>query len=475
VNDTGDPASAATSGPASLRTVSALRRADHRSFVWGLSAITALGAAVRFANVLWWRPTTSRPGFLGFFMAGDSVYYHWQANALAAGHWFVDPFLWMNRGVDAPSAAHPPLYPLYLSLWSRIGVDTVTGHRMASSLLGIAAVALIGLLGFRLAGRAAGLVAAGIAAVYPQLWINDGMLLSESFAVLAIVVALHTIYSAWRTPSTRNVVLMGLACGVAALARNELLLLFPIVVLPLLLRLRVLAPRDRVRLAVVGCVAGGLVVAPWALYNLARFNEPTLTSSSLGSVLSAANCDAVYYGDNIGYYDNCFDGPWPSGDLDESERDKVPRDEAIEYMRDHIERVPVVMAARIGRMWNLFKPGQTTTLDWMIEGRGRAPSWVGLFAFYALIPFSIYGFVRLARRRITILPLLASPIILTIATAITFGVTRYRAPAEVSIVVTAAVGVVALVHQVRRSGHPAQPTPSGDQEAADAAATIARS
>ena len=115
------------------------------------------------------------------------------------------------------------------------------------------------------------------------------------------------------------------------------------------------------------------------------------------------------------------------------------------------------------------------TLDWKVEGRGRTPSWIGLFAFYALIPFSIYGFVRLVRRRITILPLLASPIILTLATALTFGVTRYRAPAEVSIVVTAAIGVVALVHRVRHPERPAPATVTPAPEPADAATTIARS
>jgi hypothetical protein len=60
--------------------------------------------------------------------------------------------------------------------------------------------------------------------------------------------------------------------------------------------------------------------------------------------------------------------------------------------------------------------------------------------------------VRLARRRITILPLLAAPIILTLAALATFGVTRYRAPAEVSIVVTAAIGVVAAVDAGWRGG-----------------------
>jgi 4-amino-4-deoxy-L-arabinose transferase-like glycosyltransferase len=252
---------------------------------------------------------------------------------------------------------------------------------------------------------------------------------------------------------------MGVACGVAALSRNELLLLFPVVVIPILLRARDLEWRERLKLAAVSCVAGAVVIAPWALFNLSRFEEPTLTSSSFGSVLSAANCDAVYYGADIGYYANCFDGPWPSGDLDESQRDAVPRDEALDYMADHASRVPLVALARVGRMWNVFKPGQTTFFDWSIESRGRAPSWIGLFAFYALIPFSVYGFVRLFRRRVTILPLLASPLILTIATAMTFGVTRYRAPAEVSIVLTAAIGIVALF---RREPSPTPPPPSTD-------------
>jgi hypothetical protein len=92
-------------------------------------------------------------------------------------------------------------------------------------------------------------------------------------------------------------------------------------------------------------------------------------------------------------------------------------------------------------LWGLFKPGQTTALDWWIEGRGRAASWVGLFMYYALLPFAIYGLVVMRRRRIPILPLIAIAVTATLAAAATFGVTRYRAPAEVSLVVAAAVGI----------------------------------
>ncbi|MFI5054468.1 MAG: glycosyl transferase, partial [Acidimicrobiia bacterium] len=105
---------------------------------------------------------------------------------------------------------------------------------------------------------------------------------------------------------------------------------------------------------------------------------------------------------------------------------------------------PLVVAARVGRLWGLFKPGQTTALDWWLEGRGRAPTWIGLFCYYALLPFAVVGLLAMRRRRIPILPLVALAAIATFAAAITFGVTRYRAPAEVALVIAAAVGMEAV-------------------------------
>jgi len=337
---------------------------------------------------------------------------------------------------------------VYLAIWSRLGVDTVTGHRIASSLLGVVAVILIALLAYRLAGTAAGLVAGGIAAVYPELWINDGMVLSETLGIAMLAWTLHTMYSFWQRPTRRNAIWMGVASALTALARSEFILLFLFVVIPLALLVRADGWRPRIRLAVVSCIAGAVVMAPWVIFNLTRFEETTLTSSSFGSVLSAASCDSVYYGKLIGFYDNCFHGPWPTGD--ESQRDGYVRDVALDYMRDHATRLPVVVLARVGRLWDVFKPGQTTTFDWSIEQRGREASWAGLFSFYVLFALSIVGIVRLVRRRITVLPLVAPAVIVTIAAAVSFGVTRYRAPAEVPIVVAAAIGVVVVAQRLRR-------------------------
>ena len=352
--------------------------------------------------------------------------------------------LWFLDGTQRPSAGHPPLFPSYLALWSSIGLDGVTAHRLASGVLGSATIVVVGLLARRLAGNAAGLFAAGFVALYPQMWINDGMILSETMAIFMTAVALTAAYAFWRRPSMRNACLLGIACAAASLSRTELTLLFPLVVLPLGLTVRNVDWGRRIRLVVVAGLMGALVVGPWIVFNLTRFEETTTMTSGTGSALSAASCDEVWYGSLIGYYANCFQGPWPSNKLDESQRDLVPRKQAVQYTKDHIKRLPLVVAARVGRLWGVFKPGQTTMLDWWIEGRGRAASWIGLFAYYALWPFAIYGLVVMRRRKVPIYPLVAIAVIATFAAAITFGVTRYRAPAEVALVLAAAIGAGAV-------------------------------
>ena len=238
----------------------------------------------------------------------------------------------------------------------------------------------------------------------------------------------------------------------AVLTRSELVLLFPFVVLPLALLVRGADWRRRLKLLVVAGVAGAIVMGPWVAWNMTRFAEPVTITAGQGAVLSAASCDAVWYGKLIGYYANCFQGPWPKPGLDESQRDAEPRRQAIQYTKDHIKRLPLVAAARVGRLWGLFKPGQTTAFDWWIEGRGRAASWAGLFMYYALVPFGIYGLVLMRRRRIPIIPMLAIILTSTLAAAITFGVTRYRAPSEVVIVSTAAIGITACWTRWRSRG-----------------------
>jgi 4-amino-4-deoxy-L-arabinose transferase-like glycosyltransferase len=429
-----------------------------RHFTTALVGAAALGLVVRIMNVYWWRPTTDRPGYLGYRLWGDAFYYHHQANALADGKFFINPITYVFDGVEIPSAGHPPLYSTYLALWSLLGVDGVTAHRVVSSLLGVAAIVVVGIVGKRIAGPAVGLIAATIMAVYPFMWINDGMLMSESMVVLCAALVLLTAYDFARAPDVRHAVLLGLACGAATLTRTEMALLFPLLVLPLALFARSRSTGTRWKLAVVAGLVGAVTLTPWIAFNMARFEDPVLLSTGIGNTLAYGSCDETYYGRLIGYYHTCFTGPYPE-DVDESQRDQAPRDFAVDYIEDHLVRVPIVVAARVGRIWGVFKPGQTTAFDWWIEGRGRVPSWISLFVYYAMVPFAIGGLVVLRRRRVTILPVVVPIVIATFAAATTFGITRYRAPAEVGIVLAAAVSLHAAWSALRRRRRAPAPTP----------------
>jgi hypothetical protein len=284
---------------------------------------------------------------------------------------------------------------------------------------------------------------------------------------------------------------LGLALGLAALTRGEALILLGILVLPLLWGLRSFGWRSVVSWAAITWLVGALVIAPWITFNLRRFQDPVFMTSSTGAVLSSANCDLTYYGDYIGYYGNCFDqyvaqgkligvipgcdqaavdaaqkDPtgdearkcWPSDALDASQRDAPGRQLALQYMKDHVGRLPVVMAARVGRMWDLYVPelgrsderlGQNVRLNWQVEGRGKVSSEVGVLMFYALLPLGALGGWWLWRRRIPISPLVSMTVVITVTAAFTFGITRYRVPVDVVLVVAGAVGIEWIVDRFR--------------------------
>lgn len=438
-----------------------------------LVAITAVGLALRLVYALAVAPDLP--------LSGDARYYHEAANLLARGKGFIDPVRheFAGRSIDivtaggdprtitlpdpfdVPTAGHPPVYVVYLAAFSAVGVDSVGGHRVASALLGAASVVLAAGAArelFRDRGASgiedlAGVVAAALTAGYAFIWVNDGLVMSET---AALVVAFATTWVGLRfarDPSLRNAVSFG-ACGaLAALTRAELVLYLPVVAAVALVRAS-LPWRDRVlRYAVAGAVAV-VCISPWVARNLTAFADPVLLSNGAGTVLVQANCDATYYGPEIGYWDLQCGEPQPYGPngeiLDEAQRDKVVRERALDYIGDHRRRlVTVVVPRRIGRMWALYRPIHQIDLDVLVESRVRKVSLLGLAQYAVLAPAAIVGVVLARRRRLPVLPIALWPLLATLTAATTFGNTRYRTAAEVSIVLLSTVTVVALVERRR--------------------------
>jgi 4-amino-4-deoxy-L-arabinose transferase-like glycosyltransferase len=380
---------------------------------------------------------------------GDQIYYNVAANQLARGDWFTDP----RDG--SQTAEHPPLTALVLAPTSWVaeqfdpGGEHLLPQRFTMAVLGAGVVALIGLAGRTVAGDRAGVLAALLAAVCPNLWINDGLVMSETLAALTVALAILLAYRFGRAPGGTNAAILGIACGLAALTRAELLLLLPCMVLPIALFARASTVRRRLVLVAIASVAAFAVVSPWLAFNVSRFDEPVLFSTNDGLTMCGANLEGTWYGHGTGLWSiECVDYPTRPGDRSVVSNDL--RSRGLHFIADHLDRLPAVVAVRVARVWSLYAPGAMAHYN-QGEGREVWASWMAFASFWLLIPFAIGGAVIL-RRRVLLLPLAAQFVLVTITAAAVYGLVRFRVPADVSVVVLAAVALDRILdRRVERS------------------------
>lgn len=409
---------------------------DARFTRW-LLVITGLGAAWRLLYLFVVKLDDE-------LILNDSVYYLFQAGRNSEGDWFRE------RLTNLPGAEHGPLTSLYLTPWSLGGGANLGRLRFAVTLLGIATVYLMGLLGRRVGGTAVGLVAASIAAAYPNLWINDSLVMSETLALLLVTASLIVALRLDRSPSIPNALALGALVGLAALTRSEIALFAVGYALVAWWRG---TERGWARLArpAVLLAASLATVTPWMLYNHGRFEHSVLLSTNEGNTFLGANCDSTYY-DDIGGWDlRCtlvVDDASPDAG-DESVRSAQRRSVAVDYVQDHLDRVPVVVAARLGRMLDVYGLDSLVRLD-VSEEKAEWAVWIGIVMFWALTTLAAYGWWQGRRTRKGEWWWLAVPVAAVVVTSVLFyGAHRLRAPAEPVVVVVAAVGAVALYRRWR--------------------------
>jgi hypothetical protein len=247
--------------------------------------------------------------------------------------------------------------------------------------------------------------------------------------LFALTIALVLLFAVRRQPLP-----LGVAIGLAALTRGEAVLLFGLLALPLFWR--------RWRSLAVVAVAGGLVLAPWTVRNLVQFDRPVPISTNGEEVLAYANCDATYGGPFLGFWR--FECKTPVGEGDESEQAAAWRRQGLDYARDHLGRVPVVVAARVGRVFDVFRPVQNTQFS-TVEGRDLDVNRWGLAGWALVAPLAVYGGVVARRRGVPLLPFVAVVVMVAVTAAYAYGVVRFRVPAEVAAIALAGVALDALL------------------------------
>ena len=393
----------------------------------------------------------------------DNQYYHQSANLLVDGHGFSNPFDFAKTGEIVPTAAHPPGFSVYLAIWSLFGADSVTWHRFAGGVISASVVVPVGLLVRRFFDLRVAALAMIAVALYPPLWMNDALILSESLYIPLAAWALVFAHRAYEVPSIRRISELTVVLALGSLTRSEPFLMFFLLLTPLVMFHPKLAWRDRIQRTALAAGLAMLILAPWVIRNLATFDEPTYLAVGPGYVLEIGNCDETYSGEYLGYWFHGCGTEWPE-DTDESGIAAAKYAKARDYIGDHLTEVPKVAAARVGRILGVYRPQQGIDFDVFFERRVRSHATAGLWAHYAAMILAIPGAV-LWKRRTTLLPVAAVAGVSIFTAAITFGISRYRVGADLVFVVLAAV---AVAHVVDRYGPARLRTADPSKEVAEA-------
>jgi hypothetical protein len=241
-------------------------------------------------------PATRLPSFVSLTLAAFVV----RAAFLLlepSTHPVADERTWTNWAVEnlisakvslSPLRTHmifyPPLYPYFVAL-GYLAFGSLAGVKWAQVVVASLLVPAVGRVGARVFGRRVGVLAAGIAAFYPELCWFSVHFWSETLFMVLLWWALERLVAAGAAASVGSAVAAGVLWGLAILTRETALYFTPLAALWLAWGRR---SGGRARGGAF-LLAAVLTVAPWTLRNWVVFRAFVPVSTAGGLNLFQGN------------------------------------------------------------------------------------------------------------------------------------------------------------------------------------------
>ncbi len=330
-----------------------------------------------------------------------------------------------------PVATTPPLYVFLLASLYGLGA-TPSAVRVLQAVLGALDCLLVYLLGRRLFGSRAALLAAGLWAVHPGASYLAGLHLTENLFLPLLLLSLLQAERVASQPHPRQAFLLGALVGLGALARAMFLLFVPVLMVWGLARW---GARSAVSYRVMACVAAGcaLVLLPWTVRNWVVLRTFAPVQSNGALVFWAGN-NPHADGGLVWPTRRTWSGPVPPDDgrygwraLNVSEENRLYLQEALRWIRDHPAAYAHLLGLKLLRLHSFTR----STDDRVLE----VPLAASVFhwALYALAAAGAY----LAWRRRAGGTLWALFALTHLAALLFAGSTRYALPMVPAVVLWA--------------------------------------
>jgi tetratricopeptide (TPR) repeat protein len=318
----------------------------------------------------------------------------------------------------------------------------VFGHdylaaRVIQALLGSLSCGLLFLVGRLVFSRVIGAVAGVVAASYWMLIYFDGELLIPSLIVFLDLLLIWLLLQGARVPTKRTYVLAGIVLGLSAIARPNVLLFGPAIVIWLFVRYR--EPR-RHALVYAACVTAAclLVVLPITVRNYVVGNDLVLIASQggvnfyIGNNAQSDGRTAIVPGTPGdwwgGYYATIARAEQARGrKLKPSEVSRYYFGEAWDFISQHPASFLNLTARKLSLFWSRWEISNNKDVYFWTE---RFTPIVRLLpiSFGLVGPLGILGLVLCWRRRGELFPLWGFVLVYMLGVVLFFCTARYRMP-----------------------------------------------
>jgi 4-amino-4-deoxy-L-arabinose transferase-like glycosyltransferase len=392
---------------------------------------------------------------LNYFPLHDSLFYQDLARNLIKEHCFcVNPYI--------STVERPPLWPFIMAGLSLLLGPSDYFARLFLSLIGSGTCVLIYLFARDLFGWRTGILAGVIAAIYPELFIYDGWLYTESLYTFLLFALCYGLYRLQRTPerSWQIWAVCGILLGLLSLTRPNgvpVIGLF-IVWAMIMVWQKLLSWRVTARGVLTTTLIAFVFIAPWTVRNYLVSHTFIPVATGDGTVLLGAYNDEILTTPNyIGSWINPLKSrpdvarPFPLFTCSppcEVARETAFKDAAVQWIRDHTSVMPHLLELHFVNMW---RP-DTYEADMPMVRFPNLRSSQLVLAMMKTFPIVIFilaalGFtVTLWRWRELLF--IYFMILTTIAeSVIYYGIPRFRAPIEPMLILLAAGAIWWLTHK----------------------------
>ena len=365
-----------------------------------------------------------------------------------------------------PTAYRAPLWPFTIAGISIIFGPSDYFARIFLSLIGSGTCVLVYLFARDLFGWRIGILAGAFAAIYPELYIYDGWLYTESLYIFLLFAICYALYRLLRT-SERNWrvwILSGILLGLLSLTRPN-----GIIVIGLFIVWAIIMASQKLlswRVTVKGVLATTLValvlIAPWTVrnYQVSHAFIPVATGDGtvlLGAYNSMVLTTATYEGGPFGTWINpLLSRPditrsYPiktCSAVCEVAREAAYKDAAVRWIRDHIHTMPHLLKLHFINMWqpNTYEADLPIVRFPQLQSTQFVLRMMKTFPNYLFI-LTAFGFAVTWWRWRELL-FIYLMIVFTIAQNIVYyGIPRFRAPIEPMLILLAAGAIWWLTHK----------------------------